>query len=220
VGRQAIVAQGEQVAENQKLLQIPDLKHMLVNTKVHEALASRVHQGQPATIRVLTESMADRKLKAHVESVANTASQQDFFAADVKVYATKVVIDEELDTLKPGMTAEVTLNVADARENVLTVPVEAVVGAAEMGKTRTCFVMTPHGPEERPITIGMSNEKEVEVADGLQEGDEVVLNPRVLIGDKAKTRQPGSGNGKEGQEEDTAAPVGGRRGAGGPRGGG
>jgi multidrug resistance efflux pump len=216
VGRQAVVAQGEQVAENQKLMQIPDLKHMLVNTKVHEALASRVRPGQPATIRVLTESMADRKLKGHVESVANTASQQDFFAADVKVYATKVVIDEELDTLKPGMTAEVTINVADARENVLTVPVEAVVGAAEMGPTRKCFVTTPRGPEERSVTIGMSNEKEVEVTEGLQEGDEVVLNPKVLVGDKAKTRQRSSANGnsKEGPAEEKAGPAGVRRGGG------
>src|SRR5262249_4649615 len=47
VGRQAIVAQSEMVAENQKLMQIPDLKHMFVNTKVHEALSTRVHKGQP-----------------------------------------------------------------------------------------------------------------------------------------------------------------------------
>ena len=36
--QQSIVAQGEPVREGQKLMQIPDLKHMLVNTKVHEAL--------------------------------------------------------------------------------------------------------------------------------------------------------------------------------------
>ena len=48
------MAQGESVAENQKLMQIPDLKHMFVNTKIHEALVGRVHKGQPATIRVVT----------------------------------------------------------------------------------------------------------------------------------------------------------------------
>jgi multidrug efflux pump subunit AcrA (membrane-fusion protein) len=222
VGRQAVVAQSEMVAENQKLMQIPDLKHMLVNTKVHEALASRVHSGQPATVRVLTESMADRRLKAHVESVANTASQQDFFAADVKVYATKVVIDEEVEDLKPGMTAEVTITVADALEHVLTVPVEAIVGAAEMGRTRECYVVTPRGPEKRTIEIGMSTEKEVEVRSGLKEGEEVVLNPRVLVGDKAKTRQAGArnGNGHSGeQDEDAGGQRTGKRGPGGPGGG-
>src|SRR5205807_5736179 len=50
--QQSIVAQGEPVREGQKLMQIPDLKHMLVNTKVHEALVSRVHRDQQATVRV------------------------------------------------------------------------------------------------------------------------------------------------------------------------
>src|SRR5262249_40180233 len=36
--QQSIVAQGEPVREGQKLMQIPDLTQMLVNTKVHEAL--------------------------------------------------------------------------------------------------------------------------------------------------------------------------------------
>jgi multidrug resistance efflux pump len=250
VGRQAVVAQSESVAENQKLMQIPDLKHMLVNTKVHEALASRVRPGQPATVRVLTEAMADHRLKAHVEAVANTASQQDFFAADVKVYATKVVIDEEVEDLKPGMTAEVTITIADTLDHVLTVPIEAVVGAAEMGKTRKCFVMTPDGPQPRRILLGESNETMAEVKSpeetesilrragwgddklaemklGMREGEEVVLNPGVLVGDKAKTRRPGAGNGNghaAEQEGDTAGPAspgkggpGARKGPGGPQ---
>jgi HlyD family secretion protein len=207
VGRQAVVAQSEMVAENQKLMQIPDLKHMFVNTKVHEALVSRVHKGQPAAVRV--DAMADRHLKARVESVANTASQQDFFASDVKVYATKVLIDEEVENLKPGMTAEVTIIVADALENVLTVPVEAIIGSAEMGKTRRCFVMMPGGPQEREVVVGMTNDKEVEIRDGVKEGEEVVLNPRTLVGDKVKIHQPGeskSASASESAEQPPAGP--------------
>ena len=99
VGRQALVAQGEAVTENQKLMQIPDLKHMYVNAKVHEALISQIHKGLPASVRV--DAMANRRLKAHVETVANTPSQQDFFASDVKVYATKAYIEEEVEGLFP-----------------------------------------------------------------------------------------------------------------------
>src|SRR5262245_48745590 len=40
--QQSIVAQGEPVREGQKLMRIPNLRKMLVNTKVHEALVSRV----------------------------------------------------------------------------------------------------------------------------------------------------------------------------------
>src|SRR4029077_4774144 len=80
----------------------------------------------------------------------------------------------------------------DALEHVLTVPVEAIVGAAEMGAHRTCFVLTPDGPVERDIVVGVSNETVAEIKEGLQEGDDVVLNPKILVGDRAKTRQAGA----------------------------
>jgi HlyD family secretion protein len=100
------------------------------------------------------------------------------------------------------MTAEVTITVADVLEHVLTLPIQAIVGSAEMGATRECFVMTPHGPDKREITVGMSNDKEVEIRAGLMEGDEVVINPKVLVGDKAKTREAGelTKNGSASQE--------------------
>ena len=40
--QQSIIAQGEPVREGQKLMRIPDLSKMVVNTRVHEAMISRV----------------------------------------------------------------------------------------------------------------------------------------------------------------------------------
>src|SRR5262249_7988317 len=90
--QQAIIAQGEPVREGQKLMQIPNLRAMLVNTKVHEALVSRVRAGQPGVIRV--DAFPDKVLRGHVDTVATVSSQQDFMSADVKVYTTKVMIDD------------------------------------------------------------------------------------------------------------------------------
>jgi multidrug resistance efflux pump len=199
--QQSIVAQGEPVREQQKLMQIPDLRHMLVNTKVHEALVTKVHPGQPALIRV--DSSSGQVLHGQVESVATVAAQQDWMAADVKVYTTKVAIDpKEIEQfqleLKPGMSAEVTIIIADALTDVLTVPVQAVIGGSEMGSERKLVVMTPGGPKERDVIIGASNDKIVEVKSGLEEGDEVVLNPKAVLGDKIKTHDPGMGKGPSG----------------------
>jgi HlyD family secretion protein len=250
---QSIVAQGEPVKEGQKLMRIPDLKRMLVNTKVHEALVSRIKgevwrptgfpealraalfmnpdpvsrmvnmyampdirerlrdkelekvaDGLKATVRV--DAFPDRTLTGHVKSVGTVASQQDWMSADVKVYQTMIAIDEVVEGLKPGMSAEVTIHVESAGEHVLTVPMQAIVGGAELGRTRKVFVLTPEGAREREVTVGLSNERVVEIREGLKEGDEVILNPKVLLGDKVKTRQanesergpgmPGEGDGK------------------------
>lgn len=249
---QAIIAQGEPVKEGQKLMRIPDLRRMLVNTKVHEAMISRikgdvwqptgfsdvlkatlmmqpdglsrlvnlnamteirdrfrehelekVSDGLRATIRV--EAFPDRLLHGHIKSVATVAAQQDWMSADIKNYQTMVAIDESLEGLKPGMSAEVTIHVESTKDHVLTVPIQAVFGGVELGRQRKLFVHTPEGPKEREVTIGLANEKIVEIKDGLQEGDTVILNPKAILGDKVKTRQVidnerggkgGSGNGK------------------------
>jgi multidrug resistance efflux pump len=247
---QSIIAQGEPVKEGQKLMRIPDLRHMLVNTKIHEAMIRRiqgevlrptgfsdalraslltntdnisrlvgqlampeirdrfrdhetekVQDGMKATVRV--DAVPDRPLAGHVKTVATVASQQDWMSADVKVYQTMISIDESLEGLKPGMNAEVTIHVQSAGEHVLTVPIQAIVGGVELGRTRKLFVQTPDGPQEREITIGLANEKVVEIRDGVKDGEEVVLNPRAMLGDKAKTRQPAEaeqhGNGLNGE---------------------
>jgi hypothetical protein len=213
VGRQALVAQGEQVTEGQKLMQIPDLEHMAITAKVHEALVSRVAPKQDAWVKC--DSFPDRLLKAHVDQVATVAAQVDRWASDVKVYNTKVSIDEYLPGLKPGMSAEVTITTGSPREHVLTVPVQAVLGGAEMAGNREIFVMTTNGPERKKITIGASNDKMVEVTDGLKEGDKVVLNPKTLLGDdKTKTHEPKTPGAGKDDESKGGGPKGGPGGAG------
>ena len=45
------------------------------------------------------------------------------------------------------------------------------------------FVLVGDTPQEREITIGLSNANVVEVKNGLSEGDQVILNPKVLVVD-------------------------------------
>ncbi len=249
--QQSVVAQGEPVREGQKLMRIPDLNKMLVNTKVHEAMVSRVrgekwqktgfsdavqagllagadrfsvllaeaafvdqrskfvedHKdaelrqtdgGQPALVRI--DAFPSRVLKAHVKSVATVASQQDWLSADVKVYQTMIAIDESLEGLKPGMSAEVTIFTDAHREHVLAVPLQALFGTPDMGNKRKLFVVTPNGPEARDVTVGLSNDTMAEIKGGLVEGDEVVLNPRVLLSEKERAQYgvQNGGNGKGG----------------------
>jgi multidrug resistance efflux pump len=217
IGRQAVIGQGETVSEGQTLMRIPDLKRMAIDTRVHEALISRVKAGQTATIKC--DSFPDRILNGRVDQVATVAAQTDWFSSDVKVYQTKVAIDEYLDGLKPGMSAEVTITTGAPREHVLAVPVQAVLGGAEMAGNREIFVMTAKGPERRQIVLGESNDRMVEVTKGLQEGDEVVLNPKALLGEeKVKTHEPGKT--KAAEESNGQAPAGkGGPGAGDTKGG-
>jgi hypothetical protein len=141
-------------------------------------------QGQRATIRV--DAFPDRVFTGHVRSVAAVASSTDW-GSDVKTYQTLVVIDETVDGLRPDMNAEVTIHIDDAVEPVLAIPIASVVGGTELGAKRLVYVKTSEGPKEREVVLGKFNDKMIEVREGLTEGDEVLTNPKVLLGDKAKT---------------------------------
>ncbi len=191
---QGIVAEGEQVQLGQKLMQIPDLSDMIIKTNVHEALVGKVHAGQRAVIKPHAFRNA---LKGKVKSVANLAAQQDWFSGDVKVYEAVVEVEDEIEGLKPGMSAEVTIFTDVRAENVLSVPVQAIVRFAEDGRTRhRVYVRRGLDVEAREVEVGISNERMVEIKEGLSEGDEVVLNVDVLRGgatDGGTQLKPGRG---------------------------
>jgi multidrug resistance efflux pump len=134
-----------------------------------------VEEGQQALVRV--DAFPTRWLHGHIKSVSALTSQQDWLSADRKVYQTSVSIDEPLEGLRPDMSAEVTILTEAGRDDVVTVPLPAVVGSAEAGDGPKCIVMTPEGPVERLVILGLSNDKMVEVSSGLQEEEQVLLNP-------------------------------------------
>jgi len=153
-------------------------------------------RGQPAVLRM--DAFPEKPVRGHVKTVATVAASGDWMSSDVKVYSTIVAIDEQLPGLRPGMSAEVTIHVNSTLENVLAIPVQSIIGGAESGPKRKVFVMTSSGPEEREIQIGLSNEKMAEVKSGLSAGDQVVVNPKAILGNSAKTREdmPTQGKGK------------------------
>jgi multidrug efflux pump subunit AcrA (membrane-fusion protein) len=177
--------------------------------------------GQSASVRI--NAYQDRTLKAHVKSVGTVPSKTDWFSADVKVYPTVVAIDEALEGLKPGMDAEVTIYIDTYEVPVLSLPLQAVLGSADMGEKRKCYVINSEGqPEAREVTLGMSNDTMVEVKEGLEEGERVVLNPLVLLSEKEKreysnqpTRRGRGGRGGSEAPDANGSPDGG---AGGPPG--
>jgi len=186
--QQSLVAQGEPVREGQKLMQIPDLTQMVVNVRIHEAMVSNLRNERDPKVRstwqlaqIRIDAIPNRIFHGHIKTVDTVASQQDWFASDVKVYKTVVSIDEPVEGLKPGMSAEVTISADESPTDVLIVPVQAIVGTISLGASPRCYVVGPDGqPELRDIVVGMSNQRLVEIKSGLKEGDKVVLNPASL----------------------------------------
>jgi hypothetical protein len=80
-------------------------------------------------------------------------------------------------------------------------------------------VQAPSGTERRPIVFGRTNDKVIEVKDGVREGESVLLNPRAIVADArndgmpAESGAPDAQEGKKSEEEDGAASPSGSPGA-------
>ncbi len=170
---------GAPVRNRQHLLSIPNLKKMQVKTYVHESVIDQIREGLPATVRI--EAFPDKHYEAKVKSVGVLAVQQN---PETKVYETIVTIDGEVEQLKPGMTAVVEIYI-DRVENALSVPVQAVV---QRNNHSWCYVRTGGSIERRKVQLGLTNHKFVEVREGLNEGDRVVLNPMAIV-EKSDTEE-------------------------------
>ena len=93
------------------------------------------------------------------------------------MYKTFVTIDEEVQELKPGMTAVVEIHVAEVHD-ALTVPVQAIIQSQQ---STYCYVERQGRVERQEIEVGRSNEKFVEIKSGLVENDRVVLNTNAIV---------------------------------------
>ncbi|HVJ79708.1 MAG TPA: TolC family protein [Planctomycetia bacterium] len=177
-GNQTVmIEEGAAVKEFQTILRLPDLSKMQVKALVHETKVGRLRPGMPANIVI-----RDQECKGTVSMVMSQAETGRSWMSSVKEYATFIRIDDaaKLTDLKPNMTAEVTILVRELK-NVLAVQLQAVV---EKGAKHYCYVLdrsSRGGYAEREVVIGDSNDKYLEIKDGVKDGDHVILNPRATI---------------------------------------
>ncbi len=159
---------------------------MQVNTKVHESHINKVKRGMKAKIRV--DAFSNELLDGQVTDVAALPDTASFFSSDIKVYTTKVKILSPLPGLRPGMNAEVTIEV-NQLDKVLTVPVLAVL---EFGGKTHVTKKTDGRFVQTKVDLGLSNEKFAEIKSGVKEGDIVAMSPISLMTEEEKRNAFGS----------------------------
>lgn len=169
---ESLIEGGAVVRNRQELIKLPDLSRMKVTVKVHESHVGMVRAGLPAF--VILDSMPDIRFRGVVDRVAPLPDTQARWGnPNLKVYNTDILLTESVPNVKPGVSAKaevVITNIADA----LSVPIQAVTTLK--GK-QVVYVASGSSTEPRPVEVGMYNTKFIQVLNGVNAGDRVLLSP-------------------------------------------
>jgi len=152
-----------------KLFTLGDVSEVYVLGKVDEADIGKVYLGQPA--RIVVEAFKDRAFHGKVTKISPLGVEKD----NVTTFEVRVSIQNPGGELRANMTANAEI-ILEERKNVLLVPEAAVL----YDRNRQAFLevpdsASPAGRRRVPVKLGISNGVKTELATGLQEGDQVIL---------------------------------------------
>lgn len=175
---------GDRVFATQGIVTIPEVNRMLVEASVSEAEVHRVRTGQAAEIRV--EAFPDLRLTGTVTRVGTLAAASPARPFDDKRFDLVITLDPTTAELRPEMSIRADV-IVGTRTNVLMVPVTAIFN--NQG-TRVAHVVTATGIDTRPVDLGESNDRMVEIVAGLSEGERVsLIAPEAPRGQESPARR-------------------------------
>jgi HlyD family secretion protein len=181
------IEEGATVRERQKILSVIDLNGpKLVSAAVEELNIRKVTRKMKARIRV--DAFPDHVFDGTVGQVNALPNVRLPNQGDTRFYTTKIKIEDGIPGLRPGMTASVEILI-DKRDNVLSVPVQAVFRYE--GKDHLAIKKSGGGIELRDVRLGISNGTYVEISQGINSGDTVVVNPVSLMSEQEKREKLG-----------------------------
>jgi HlyD family secretion protein len=166
---------GNQVWGGFTLFTIPDLRVMQVQVHVHEADINKIKEDQVVTVTM--DTYTGLVLHGKVTKIATIAGEPGQRRdEEVKKFTVDITLDStEGLTLKPGISAKAEIFIEE-KEDVLSVPLQCVF--IEEG-THYCYrAGNGGGPLRTAVKTGLSNDSCIEIIEGLDQGDRVLLyNP-------------------------------------------
>ena len=163
------------------VMSIIDPSVMQVELSVDEIDIAKVQRDQPVILTV--DAIGPRPYRGKVVAIAPTATTQ----SGVTSYPVTISIQNPASLLA-GMTASADI-VYQQKQGVLLVHNRAI---KTQGRERTVQVLVDGKPETRTITVGITDDQRTEVTEGLQEGNEVLIEGRPPA-TSGSTRIPGAG---------------------------
>lgn len=157
---QIIASASQNISGGTTLLLMADLSEMQVRTLVDETDIGRINPGQAAVVSV--DAFPDRTFQGQILKIEPRAVIEQ----NVTMFPVLIHLDNREGLLKPGMTAQVRVEIA-RRENVVAVPNSAIVATRDMAAAAQLL-----GLDEEAVRTAMRPRPAAPAANGAGETGE------------------------------------------------
>jgi HlyD family secretion protein len=192
-----------------EIMTISDISLFEVEVEVDETDIAEVKLGQESKIKI--DAFPDTVFNGEVSEIGNTAKITGYGTQDQVVnFLVKVLLLDEVNGVKPGMSASVDITTA-SHKDVLQIPIAAVVMREEKkdtlntkSKEGKATALASSSEEEKnnnkkkkeldgvflvekskakfiPIKSGISDQQNIEVVTGLKENDQIITGSYKIL---------------------------------------
>ncbi len=161
---------GETIMKGSLIGSVVSVDSLYIEAFIDEADIAAVSVGQ--AVNITMDAYQGKTFKGEVYKISPvvTGGKQE-----TRTFEVRTRMKELPSTIKPGMSAEIEI-IVNKLDNVISVPTQAIV--KKEGKS---FLYIVNGSRAKiiPVTTGIFNWTYTEIVSGLNEGDEVIINPDV-----------------------------------------
>ncbi len=167
---------GQLVESDATMAQIMDYRHLYAEVTLPGKEMERVERGQTAIVTNYADPLDT--LTGQVTQVSPTLDP------DNRMFKLTLEIDNDSLSFRPGMFAKIDI-VVEERDSTLVIPKDII---QERHGAQTVFVVDKGIAVERRIETGLSNREQVEVVNGLEAGDRLVVEGFETLRHRSKVK--------------------------------
>lgn len=165
---------GNMIRENDPAFRITDFDPLRAVMHVPERELNKLREGQTATLHF--DALPGETVTGRVKLISPTVDPE------TGTFRTIVEVRDPAHRVKPGMFARVRVQY-DQRADALLVPKQAVL---EEDDEAAVFVVQDSMAVRRVVTTGYANGDRIEIVDGIQAGERVVVTGQSTLQDSAR----------------------------------
>ncbi|MFZ5843597.1 MAG: efflux RND transporter periplasmic adaptor subunit [Pseudomonadota bacterium] len=186
------VSVGTSVDPSTELVTLADLSQVWVLADIAESASTQVAVDTPAILRFA--ALGDKPLRARVAFVYPTLSERS------RTLRVRFLLPNREGSLRPGLFGEAEFEAVQRK--ALLVPRDAVV---DTGRKQYVYIASNDRYEPREVQLGMRVAEQIEILNGVAEGELLVASGVFLLDSESRLQATGSVGGEHGAHAQPAS---------------